>query len=314
MITVNFELIKKIREHINRTEKQAEMLVERKKWLQLTSAIIALEDTACAVQFYISSEYPEDVNGKYLYTYGLLQALFVQQDAVNHISISLFGEELKFREMYPEAYKAREIRDDVVGHPTNRKGQYFIQLAQISITKQGFYYIKHNAKGTFKDTQDIHVNVLEAIEENAKCINHVLEQVLERLEAEFKSYIEAHRERKMKEIFKELSFVRQKFYDTDSVELSSWAYNETKEMVKQCEEELVKRYGSIDANDSYKHLLGEIHELYDLIDNDVLQMQVEIREKLKKYLFQNLFSKLEELESYCEETDRYFETCGRNDC
>ena len=118
----------------------------------------------------------------------------------------------------------------------------------------------------------------------------------------------------MKEIFKELSFVRQKFYDTDSVELSSWAYNETKEMVKQCEEELVKRYGSIDANDSYKHLLGEIHELYDLIDNDVLQMQVEIREKLEKYLAQNLFSKLEELESYCEETDRYFETCGRNDC
>ena len=138
MITVNFELIKKIREHINRTEKQAEMLVERKKWLQLTSAIIALEDTACAVQFYISSEYPEDVNGKYLYTYGLLQALFVQQDAVNHISISLLGEEVKFREMYPEAYKVREIRDDVVGHPTNRKGQYFIQLAQISITKQGF--------------------------------------------------------------------------------------------------------------------------------------------------------------------------------
>ena len=133
MITVNFELIKKIREHINRTEKQAEMLVERKKWLQLTSSIIALEDTACAVQFYISSEYPEDVNGKYLYTYGLLQALFVQMDAVNHICISLFNERVGFEENYPEAYKVREMRNDVAGHPTNRQGHYFTQLAQFSM-------------------------------------------------------------------------------------------------------------------------------------------------------------------------------------
>lgn len=312
MITVSLELIKKIREHITRTEKLAQILVDRKNWLQLTSAIITLEDTACAVQFYISSEYPADVNGKYLYTYGLLQALFVQQNAVDHICVSLFEEKLNYKEKYPEAYKVREIRDDVVGHPTNRKNQYFIQLAQFSLSKHGFHYMKHDSKGNFEDTQAIHVDVLEAIEENAKCINQTLEIVLDRLEAEFKSYIDAHRGRKMKEIFRDLSYAHQKFYDTDAVELSLWGYDATKEMVKQCEEELVKRYGSIDAHSSYKRLLGEIHELYDLIDHDMQQIQVEIRKKLEKHLFQNLFSKLEELESFCEETDCYFETYGRN--
>lgn len=314
MITVNFELIKKIREHINRTEKQAEMLVERKKWLQLTSAIIALEDTACAVQFYISSQYPEDVNGKYLYTYGLLQALFVQMDAVNHICISLFNKKVGFEENYPEAYKVREMRNDVAGHPTNRQGHYFTQLAQFSMNKCGFYYIKHDSEGDFEETQVITVDIREAIEETAQCVNDSLEKAIERLDEEFKCYINAHRGRKMKEIFKGLDYIRAKMYDNDIPGLADCVYAETKEMVGKCEEELKIRYGSVNAVHAYKYLLEQIHELYDLIDNDLPQIQVEVRKKLEKYLFQNLFSKLEELESYCEETDCYFKACGRNDC
>ena len=90
MTTIDFELIKSIRLHINRTKKQAELLSERKKWMQLTSALDTLEDTSWAVEFYISTDYPNNMKGKYLYTYGLLQALFVQMDAVKSINDSLF--------------------------------------------------------------------------------------------------------------------------------------------------------------------------------------------------------------------------------
>ena len=67
MKTVDFELIKKIRNHITRTEKQAILLPERKKWLQLTAALDVLEDTSWAVEYYIENEYPTDVKGKYLF-------------------------------------------------------------------------------------------------------------------------------------------------------------------------------------------------------------------------------------------------------
>ena len=64
------------------------------------------------------------------------------------------------------------------------------------------------------------------------------------------------------------------------------------------------------AMDSHKYLLDEIHELYSLIDNGVLEIPNEWRAMTKKYLLQSLFTKLEDLEKYCEETDVYFENYG----
>ena len=75
--TVSFNLIKKLFRHINRTEKQATLLTNRQKWDRLTSALYTLEDTSYAIEYYLESDYPADIKGKYLYTYGLLQALFV---------------------------------------------------------------------------------------------------------------------------------------------------------------------------------------------------------------------------------------------
>ena len=89
METVSFELIRKIYNHINRTEKITSLLSNRQKWDRLTSALNVLEDTSWAIEYYLGNDYPSEFKGKYLYTYGLLQALFVQGDAVNSISIAV---------------------------------------------------------------------------------------------------------------------------------------------------------------------------------------------------------------------------------
>lgn len=310
MITVDFKLIKNIRLHINRTEKQAELLSERKKWMQLTSALNTLEDTSWAVEFYISTDYPDNMKGKYLYTYGLLQALFVQMDAVKSIHYSLFNTNLLFSPDYPEALKVREMRNDVTGHPTNRKGNQFIHLAQCSMKKNGFYYVKYSSNEDLKGTDIIDVDIFKAIENVAKCVNETLAKAVDALNIEFIEYINAHKERKMREIFNLLSYAEEKALLDEP--MAEWGYKDTKYMVERCEDELKMRYGSIDANDSYRYLLEEIHELYDLIDNEVPQIPVGIRKQSKKYFLQCLFSKLEELKNYCEETDRYFENYGRD--
>ena len=67
METEILELIQKIRGHINRTEKMATLLPDSSKWLPLTSALYVLEDSSGAVNYYIESDFPDDVNGKYLY-------------------------------------------------------------------------------------------------------------------------------------------------------------------------------------------------------------------------------------------------------
>ena len=306
-ITVSFDLIKRIRLHINRTEKQAALLENRKKWLRLTAALDVLEDTACAVGYYFGTEYPSDINGKYLFTYGLIQSLFVQEDAIQSIFKSLFDKEIDFKIDYPEAYKVREMRDDVVGHPTDRyRGEKFIHLAQCSMKKDCFYYTKWDGKhGTH---ESIHVNVINAADEVAKCVNDILNTSVKDLDREFIEYIEKHKDQKMKEIFNHLGYAREKvLLNTDIKQLE---YEKSKSMVEQCEEELIKRYGSIGAANEYQILLESIHTLYQLIDEGLQRIPSDLRPEIEKCLLENLFSKLEKLESYCEETDSYFENYG----
>ena len=143
METVNLELIKRVFLHINRTEKQAELLPDRQKWSKLTSALYTLEDSTNAVGYYIDSAYPSDYRGKYLFTYGLFQAIVLQQDSVKSISYALFNKTIDFKSKYPYAYRVRELRNDTTGHPTNRDGdKQFIRLAQNSLNKYSFYYCK----------------------------------------------------------------------------------------------------------------------------------------------------------------------------
>ena len=94
--------------------------------------------------YYIDSEYPEELTGKYLYTYGLLQALYLMEDAIDTISQTLCGKRVNFMTDYPQAYRVREMRNDVVGHPINRRGESSVRLIQLSLSKKGFEYNKFN--------------------------------------------------------------------------------------------------------------------------------------------------------------------------
>lgn len=309
METVSFELIDEILDHINRIEKQNALLESRRNWDKITSALQVLEDSSCAVSYYLETQYPSGVGGKYLFTYGLLQALFIQEDAANSISEVLIGRGVNFKEDYPEAYMIREIRNDVVGHPTNRGNNSSIFLVQVSLSKQSFCYFKNNSDA--ENQEERSVDVGKAISNVAECVNAVLKRVIELLDTEFKEYIEKHRERKMTAIFNSLSYAKEKALSPHDI-FSNCGYETTKKMVQKCEEELILRYGSIEAVESYHYVLGEIHELYSLIDIGVPEMPDNLRKQVSKFLMQCLFSKLECLRSLCKETDFYFESYGQD--
>jgi len=311
METEILELIQKIREHISRTEKMATLLPDSSKWLPLTSALDVLEDSSGAVNYYIESAFPDNVNGKYLFIYGLIQALFLQMDAANSIQKALTDSRIDFERDYPDAYLVREMRNDVVGHPTNRKNSQSVYLVQLSLNKEGFNYIKDSSTAENRKGESIPVSVYKAIAEVKKCIKSVLERTIAVLDEEFIEYINLHRGRKMREIFNALNYAREKAVLEDPY-LSDWGYNAAKEMANKCKDEIVRRYGSLDAIDSYNYLLRDIYEICDLIDNGLSQMPIEIQSKSKKYFLECLFSKLEELKTCAKETDLYFETYGKS--
>ena len=59
--------------------------VVRFTWHQLWAALDVIEDTELAIEAYLQSKYPTDIGERYLRLYGLLQVLFVQQDAMRHV-------------------------------------------------------------------------------------------------------------------------------------------------------------------------------------------------------------------------------------
>lgn len=307
METVSLEMIGLIREHINRIEKQEKLLESQHDWLRLTSALDVLEDSSCAVEYYEYADYPTDTKGKYLFTYGLLQALFLQQDAISSINEALFGSVINYKKDYPEAFKVRELRNDVVGHPTNRAGNRFIYLAQYSMQKNSFSYIDETPDDKYGN--NVTVDVFSAISDSAKCINLILKDLLDVLDREFREYIDAHRGRKMKDIFANFGYMEEKvMLNTD---MKNWGYNATKSIVQKCEDELIQRYGSIAAMDSYKYLLESIHTVYDLIDKGLPRIPKDLHDDIEKCLLENLFVKLAELKVHCTETDEYFESYGQ---
>jgi hypothetical protein len=301
------ELVKQIRRNINRIQKQGALLQQLEKWLRITSALDVVEDTVCAIDYYCEQKYPEFIDGKYLFTYGLLQALFMQQDATESINAVLRdSKRINWEQNYPDAFAARKIRNDVAGHPTNRGYGNYIHLAQISMKKNSFWYINTNAENNKSEIID--VDVMKIIEDVLHCNKKVLGDVLQELEEEFIVYIDAHKDRKMQDIFSNLGYTKQKIFENDVLKIHF--YNSTKVMVDKCEKELKLRYGSVENAESYKFLLVEVHELFDLIDNARSQILADSYESMTKYLLQCLFYKLEELESYCCETDEYFANYG----
>lgn len=304
METVSFDLIKRIRKHIQRHERMSQLIPVRRKWIGITASIDVLEDTSWAIEYYLENEYPQDTRGKYLYTYGLLQTLFVQQDAASNIYNVFFDKTVDWKSLYPAAFEVRELRDDVTGHPLDRRKHFFIYLIQASLKKESLSYIKENVDE--KEISSIDVDVMKSIEDSAKSVNRVMQEVLEKLDAEHKAYIDKFKDVKMVEIFRGLSYAHEKIICRDPI-MGDVEYKMTKDMVQKCRDEIIKRYGSTKAIDAYDLTFNEIDDLYDLIDNEVPNSNMLRKEDVAYRLKENLLSKLEELEGLCKETDEYFE-------
>lgn len=107
-------------------------------WNRLCASLDTLEDADSAVEFYLNLKELNGWEGGYLYIYGLFQAIFLQQDALNNIHLSIFNEKIDWRSSFPEIHEIREIRNDLTGHPTSRYDRSFHLISRPTITKDSF--------------------------------------------------------------------------------------------------------------------------------------------------------------------------------
>ena len=103
------DILKQIRHFINGPRKQYNLIKNLPYWFQLCASLDAIEDTKLAIDSFVAIKSEKDVGRLYLLVYGALQALFLQQDAINNLCEALeipvdFGK-------YPKLQDIKNLRN-----------------------------------------------------------------------------------------------------------------------------------------------------------------------------------------------------------
>jgi hypothetical protein len=129
---------------------------------QIRSAFYAIEDSQYVIEDYKKNEYMT-TKKSYLNLYGLLQGLFVQQDAFKTLFKLCINEKFDLLSI-SALQEIREIRNNTVGHPTNNKNEYYL-IIQTSLNKYGYTLLGHLKDGTTK-SQNVSIYELLQKQEN----------------------------------------------------------------------------------------------------------------------------------------------------
>jgi len=261
-----YKYTQEIRDFINEPRKQFNLLKNHKFWNQLCSSLDVIEDSDLAIAAYINSGFGTDDGEKYLRLYGVLQALFLQQDAATNLCESLgLPNNLT---SHPKLKEIRDIRNDSIGHPTKRgnyKSYHFI--ARGTITKLGFQLISDykNNKTTFRD-----ISVIDLIKEQRKYLSEILKKVINVLKTEEKAHREKFKMEKLEAVFPDtFSYYIGKIFEnigkSEHAKLGLMHVKLVKEIMDKLKESLQKRGIEIDTYDSIKYL-------YELLEYPITEL------------------------------------------
>ena len=172
------QLTESVRHHINTHRYQIALLEDSDKWNQICSSLDVIDDSVLAIGSYQIAEYPNSGGLRYIYTYGVLQALFLLQDAVSHLS-EAFGFSYQASEVLLDI---RNMRNAAIGHPTkqNYKGQkYYNYISRITMSKSGFEFLRHSRPHQF---DVVRVNLDKAIFDQLNELIESLQKTVSKLE------------------------------------------------------------------------------------------------------------------------------------
>jgi len=306
--------IERIRQLINNTRKRFSLLKDKKLWNQLCSSLDVINDTALAIVAYEQGQFPKVDGEKYLRLYGLLQALFLQQEAVKHLSESL-GMPVDLSK-YPKLMEIREVRNCSIGHPSKldrpkNKPQSFHFVSRITINKLGFMLLSFYENGQYKSER---VSITELLTNQAKYLSEILRGLIDALDKEEKEHRKMFRMKKLERLFPDsLSYDLSKIWEAAKVGDRNIAVAGTASLAQICqvlktfEASLAKRGLAVNENAGVKSIYDElqypIEELIKFFKTKENGSNTEIRDKAACIFADFVKGKVLELREMAREID-----------
>ena len=278
------ERIKEIRDLINSPRKQNMLLQDDALWLMLCSCMDTIQDTEVALESFLTEKTDSSERGEnYLYTYGALQALFVQQDAVDNLHESLdipYVEDSSLEQI-------REIRNDAAGHPTNRRNKKSFNFVHFrSVYTHGFHlmtvYPNESGDGRLNSKHE-DINIADLIDTQKSTFMEVLDNVIETLEEEEVAHRKKFSDKKLAGVFSSTTYPFEKIWDavlrpnSDHAHLVDYYVEQISECIEAFKDGLKERGEPDDRiSDIYEKLeyaLQHIKAFFDEESNTHIQRE-----------------------------------------
>ncbi len=280
-----------------------------KVWNQIVSSLDAIGDTEQALSAYLG-RYPDDADfgSRYLFAYGVLHALYLQQDAVMHLSEAMGGRPAKEILGDKRIKAAREVRNRAVGHPTKKdrpKSDPVTthQISRISLGQGGFDMLTADQEGK---TQMEWVNVIRLIHDQREAVAEILDALDQKLDHEDSEARRTFKDERLEELFPAwLGYCFEKLSEAARDDprgiLGSPNLDAVKGVVKAFAEALEKRGASYPGvRDWYSEIAHPLHELEQFFDRTALSS---LHPETAAIVVEHLRQKMDELKHMATEID-----------
>jgi hypothetical protein len=232
------------------------------KYNQTFTSIDLIEDSQIAIEEFESAESLGKQGRSTLLIYGLLQSLFLQQDGLYHLYKCVLDEKIKqtdFFDKFSFDRDIREVRNDIAGHPTNRKNTEFYFIAKGPISKDRFTYAGYTPE--FRKVEvDLKTFISKQSEFTLKVLQTVLDNILKKIEMKK----DKHKNKALKEMIvgadRNIQLIYRGIRDTDRNFQGELGISGVKNALDEIRIELNTRY-----NNNLPSGISEVFRLTDYI-------------------------------------------------
>lgn len=303
----------RIREFIDEPRRQQLLFRNLVGWHRLCSALDVIGDTDLALEAYRTSVGGDTEGDRYLAVYGVLQALFIQQDAVFGVAGSLSVPVLL--ENYPRLNEIRTVRNASIGHPTKktekqgRTSYHFI--VRISLSRNGFELLSIHSDDRYEAK---FVSIPDLIADQSRLVDDILGAIIAHLENEEESHKQRFRTEKLADIFRSLSYVCEKVFavieKSEHAVLPEIAVGSLRRMLDDFRSSLERRGVQLNTYDSVKHLYDELEhpmaELARYFEPDETTGHSIVPPKTARIFAEFICGRIGTLHKIAEEIDEYY--------
>lgn len=289
-------------------------------WNQFFVALDTIDDTCTAIENFQNNSIDCFIAHSYVETYGILQALFIQQDAVNFLKVSLFGERSKiiWHKSYPELNNIRQIRNETIGHPIKKeqktgKSKYIkdeitsCTIDRSSLSKTGFSYMLWMHSKTEKKS----VNFTDTIDSQNKNLTRELEVIFKELQKEEEKHKSKFKNENLADLLSGKSLYQiNLIYGVSWNDHLAWpSFDYYLNQYKKIRDGLEKHYGKFGTSLAIPGTAEVIKKLdYIFSKIEVFKSADPLNQQEFEIYVDALDAELEELKKHLQEIDREFKS------